>query len=136
MKQQENLTPVPDEAIIRQHADMVYRLAYAQTRSKSDADDIFQEVFLRYIQRKPDFVSEEHCKAWFLRVTVNCAKKHWESWWFRHTAPLEESIPFQDPITTALPLPAGSMAGYTSRLPPVSAHHVMHRSSSASAFFM
>lgn len=102
MKQQENLTPVPDEAIIRQYADMVYRLAYAQTRSKSDADDIFQEVFLRYIQRKPDFACEEHCKACFLRVTVNCAKKHWGSWWFRHTAPLEESIPFPDPEESRL----------------------------------
>lgn len=102
MNQQENLTPVPDETIIRQYADMVYRLAYAQTRSKSDADDIFQEVFLRYIQRKPDFASEEHCKAWFLRVTVNCAKKHWGSWWFRHTAPLEESITFPDPEESRL----------------------------------
>ncbi|MFR8012509.1 MAG: RNA polymerase sigma factor [Clostridia bacterium] len=102
MNQQENLTPVPDETIIRQYADMVYRLAYAQTRSKSDADDIFQEVFLRYIQRKPDFASEEHCKAWFLRVTVNCAKKHWGSWWFRHTAPLEESILFPDPEESRL----------------------------------
>ncbi len=90
------------EDTIRRYADMVYRLAYAQTRSKSDADDVFQEVFLRYLQKKPHFDSEEHQKAWLLRVTVNCSKKHWSSWWFRHAVPLEDNIPFQEPLENDL----------------------------------
>lgn len=53
---------------------MVYRLAFAYARSKADADDIFQEVFLRYYRRAPAFQSEEHRKAWLLRVTINRAK--------------------------------------------------------------
>lgn len=101
VEQSQNHAP-PDEAVIRQYADMVYRLAYAQTRSRSDADDIFQEVFLRYLQKKPNFDSEEHRKAWLLRVTVNCAKKHWSSWWSRRTAPLEDAIPFPEPEEHAL----------------------------------
>lgn len=85
------------ESVIRQYADMVYRPAYAQTRSKSDADDIFQGVFVRYIRKKPTSFSEEHRKAWLLRVTLNCSKKRWGSWWLRHTVPLEESIPVDEP---------------------------------------
>lgn len=102
MEEQQVLTPESEEAVIRRYADMVYRLAYAQTRSRSDADDIFQEVFLRYIQKKPDFAVEEHRKAWLLRVTVNCSKKHWSSWWSRHAVPLEDTIPFEEPEETGL----------------------------------
>ncbi|WP_340162554.1 RNA polymerase sigma factor [Ruminiclostridium sufflavum] len=80
---------------MKKYADMVYRLAFAQVRSKSDADDIFQEVFLRYVRKKLVFESEEHRKAWLIRVTVNCTKKHWSSAWHRRTVPLEDSYPFE-----------------------------------------
>ena len=33
------------ETAIRQYADLVYRIAYAQTHQRCDADDLFQEVF-------------------------------------------------------------------------------------------
>ncbi|MCM1286588.1 MAG: hypothetical protein NC213_10410 [Acetobacter sp.] len=36
--------------VIKKYKNMVYRLAYAQMKNSSDADDIFQEVFLRYIK--------------------------------------------------------------------------------------
>ena len=64
------------ESVVNKYADMVYRLAFAQVRSKSDADDIFQEVFLRYVRSKPVFENEEHRKAWLIRVTVNCSNNH------------------------------------------------------------
>lgn len=62
------------DAALAQYGDTVYRLAFAYARSKADADDIFQEVFLRYYRRAPAFQSEEHRKAWLLRVTINRAK--------------------------------------------------------------
>lgn len=71
------------EQIIRYYADMVYRLAFARTGSKYDADDIFQEVFLRYVRSHPSFTSEEHRKAWLLRVTVNCSHQFFYA--FRRT---------------------------------------------------
>jgi len=71
------------EEIIKKYSDTVYKLAYAQMRNKSDADDIYQEVFIRFIRKKPRFESEEHAKAWFIRVTVNCCKKYWASSWFK-----------------------------------------------------
>jgi len=86
-----------EESVVKKYADMVYRLAFAQARSGSDADDIFQEVFLRYVRSRPVFESEEHRKAWLIRVTVNCAKKHWSSAWRRRTVPLEDSDTFELP---------------------------------------
>ncbi len=80
------------ETIIRTYADAVYRLAYSYSRNRADADDIFQEVFFRYLKKQPAFESPEHAKAWFLRVTANCSKSFLTSAWKRHTQPLEQDI--------------------------------------------
>ena len=63
------------EEVIRSFSPMVYRIAFARAGSKADADDIFQEVFLRYIKKQPDFRDGEHAKAWFIKVAVNCSRK-------------------------------------------------------------
>ena len=63
-------------AIIEKHSPAVYRLALSYTKNKSDAEDIMQEVFLRYIKKERQFDSDGHERAWFLRVTANCAKTH------------------------------------------------------------
>ena len=81
------------EPVIRRYSNMVYRLAFARTGNVSDAEDLYQEVFLRYLTRAPAFISEEHRKAWLLRVTVNCCKKLHTSFWRRHTTALSEAIP-------------------------------------------
>ncbi|UQT49308.1 hypothetical protein M5E87_05290 [Flavonifractor plautii] len=61
-------------AAVEQYGSTVYRLALAQTHSQADADDVYQEVFLRYVRAAPAFATEEHRKAWLLRVTINCCK--------------------------------------------------------------
>lgn len=63
------------ENVIRAYSDMVYRIAFARAGTKEDADDIYQEVFLRYIRKAPEFRDGEHAKAWFIRVAVNCSRK-------------------------------------------------------------
>lgn len=76
-------------SLIERYSAMVYRLAYSWTQNPTDADDITQEVFLRYIRRAPIFTSQEHEKAWLLRVTLNCAKSYSSSKW-RTYEPVEE----------------------------------------------
>lgn len=78
------------EKIINEYSRTVYKLAFAQTRNKNEADDIFQEVFLRYIRKKPAFESKEHEKAWFIRATINCCKNSWNAPFRKHTQPLEQ----------------------------------------------
>ncbi|WP_373166009.1 RNA polymerase sigma factor [Agathobaculum sp. Marseille-P7918] len=96
------MTAKTPEQLIYDYGNTVYRLAYAQTRSQHDADDIFQEVFLRVAQNRPVFDSESHEKAWILRVTLNCLKSHWRAAWRRHDVPLDERIPFPAPEERAL----------------------------------
>ena len=83
MKNELPFAAIDQESVIRQYADTVYRLAWAYVRNQADADDVFQEVFLRYVRRAPEFENEEHRKAWLLRVTINCAKSHLKKKHFR-----------------------------------------------------
>ena len=53
---------------------MVYRIACRYVQNPIDADDVFSEVFLAYFKKERTFESEEHRKAWLIRVTINCAK--------------------------------------------------------------
>lgn len=85
------------EEVIKYYSDMVYRLAFAKTGTRYDADEIFQEVFLRYLQKSPVFTSEEHRKAWLIRVTINCSKTFLTSIWRKRMAPLDKGIIFETP---------------------------------------
>jgi len=82
------------EDVIAEYSDLVYRLALSQMKNKSDADDIFQDVFFRYVRKQPQFESKDHQKAWFIRVTVNCCKSMHTSVWRKRMVPLDESMPY------------------------------------------
>lgn len=62
------------EEVVRTYSDMVYRIAFRYAGNPTDAEDIYSETFLSYFKRERDFESEEHRKAWLIRVTINAAK--------------------------------------------------------------
>ena len=84
------------EEVIQHYYKMVYRLAFARTGRREDAEEITQEVFLRYLHKAPEFTSEEHRKAWLLRVTVNCCNSILRSFWRRQVGELTEDVPFEE----------------------------------------
>lgn len=78
------------EAAIDRYADMVYRLALSQMKNRTDADDLFQEVFVRLVSNVEKLESWEHVKAWLIRVTINCAKKHFDLYWNKNVDYIED----------------------------------------------
>lgn len=98
----EALADIPVDEIVSRYGDTIYKLAFFQMRNRPDADDIFQEVFFRYIRRKPVFENEVHRKAWFIRVTINCCKNAQTSGWRKKTVPLEDTIVFEQPAENEL----------------------------------
>ncbi len=64
-----------DEEMVKTYSDMIYGVAMRYVRNRADADDVYSDVFYRYFRRERKFDSEEHRKAWLLRVTVNAAKE-------------------------------------------------------------
>lgn len=60
--------------ILQTYGDMLYRTAYLLLGNPHDVQDVLQEVLLRYMEKKPVFLSQDHEKAWLLRVASNCCK--------------------------------------------------------------
>lgn len=54
-----------------QYTNTVYRVAVHNTRCKSDAEDVTQEVFVKLLESSKKFKDGEHLKAWLIRVTIN-----------------------------------------------------------------
>lgn len=84
-----DLTQEQRTQVVERWGDMVYRLALARTASVPDAEDVFQEVFLRYFRHEEKFHSDEYRKAWLLRCTLNRCKSLLSSPWRRRIVPLE-----------------------------------------------
>ena len=75
---------------IERYADMVRRLCFVHLKNQADTEDIFQTVFLKYVLYRGEFESEEHEKAWFIRVTVNACRDLLRSFFRSRTVPQEE----------------------------------------------
>ena len=58
------------------YMDTVFRLAFNYTKSRSEADDITQDVLIKLYHTDKAFDSEKHIKHWLIRVTINECKKH------------------------------------------------------------
>lgn len=64
----------PDiERAMRAHGDAVWRACLLYLRP-CDAEDIFQDVFLKFALREAPFDNVGHEKAWLLRVAINACK--------------------------------------------------------------
>lgn len=56
------------------HGDTVYRLALCRLQNAADAEDVYQDVFLRLLGQAAEDWDGEHLKAWLLRTALNrCA---------------------------------------------------------------
>lgn len=89
----EEARPVDDaERLVSEYADQLFRIAYCYMKNRSEAEDAVQTAFLRYLEKRPVFESEEHQKAWLIRVTVNICRNRLRSFWFRKTTALTENL--------------------------------------------
>lgn len=83
----------PVHETIRKYSDMVYRLAFARTQNRFDAEDIYQDVFMKLFSQERNFESEEHKKAWLIKTTVNMSVNLLKSAWRRYTVCESENLP-------------------------------------------
>ena len=71
------------------HMDTVFRVAFSYMKSRTDADDITQNVLIKLYHAKTEFESDDHVKHWLIRVTINECKKALLSHW-RRSEPIED----------------------------------------------
>ncbi len=78
------------EAAYDKYADMLYRIALSDLGNTHDAEDAVQEAFVAYFSYKGSFDSEEHRKAWLIRVLINKVRDELRRKKVRAFTPLDE----------------------------------------------
>lgn len=77
------------ENTVKKYADMVFRIALNECKNREDAEDMVQNTFLKLLQNKKAFDSEEHQKHWLIRVTINECRSLFASPWRQKTQSLD-----------------------------------------------
>ena len=78
--------------VIEQYSDTVRRICMVHLKNYADTEDIFQNVFLKYVLSSVSFENEEHEKAWFIRVTINACKDLLKSFFRTRTISIDEIV--------------------------------------------
>ena len=78
------------QTLAETYRDRLFAAAFQVCGNAADAEDAAQEALLRYHISEKQFESEQHIRAWLLRVAINCAKNVSRSFFRRNTVPLED----------------------------------------------
>lgn len=62
------------QKVVERFATPLYRLAYSYCGAHADAEDVVQEVFLKYLRDPPSCDDEQKLRAWLMTVTANKCK--------------------------------------------------------------
>lgn len=79
------------EKAFNNYSDMLYRIALSHTGNHEDAQDVTQDVFLKYI-RHGNLHDDEHERAWLIRVTINACRDLIRKNKHRVHEPLEDNM--------------------------------------------
>lgn len=78
----------------------LFAVAFNICKNTQDAEDIVQDTFVQYYTTKKEFESEQHIRAWLIRVAVNKAKNVTRTFWRRNKVSIEdymETLVFETP---------------------------------------
>lgn len=82
----------PVEMLVESYRSNLYAASFSVTKNAQDAEDVVQDTFIQYLSQKKEFESEQHIRAWLLRVAINKAKNKNNTFFRKNTLPLEDYI--------------------------------------------
>lgn len=74
---------------VDEYADMIKRVCFYHLKNQTDTEDVFQNVFLKYMTYEGSFADQEHEKAWLLRVAINACKDYLKNFFRRNVVSFE-----------------------------------------------
>lgn len=74
---------------VDEYADMIKRVCFYHLKNQTDTEDVFQNVFLKYMTYEGSFADREHEKAWLLRVAINACKDYLKNFFRRNVVSFE-----------------------------------------------
>ena len=105
------------DELYSQFATDVLRVSYYYLGDRQRAEDVMQDVFMRYLQNHPVLLAGRE-KAWLLKVALNRCRDLWRSAWLKRVVlghPAFELFPADDEIGRAAD--SISLAEAVNRLP-------------------
>lgn len=81
------------EKIIDEHADHLLRLAYFYVKNLQTAEDIVQEVFIKFSQC--DYEERGQLRAFLSTLTINQSKDYLKSWHYKKLRLQEKVFPMK-----------------------------------------
>ena len=81
------------ERVVERYSDSLLRLAMHHVKEQAQAQDIVQDVFLKYMKHTAAFTDEAHEKAWLYRVTINACNSYHRHWWQKMRSAMPLSLP-------------------------------------------
>lgn len=88
------------QELVERYQNSLYAVAFNVCKNQQDAEDDVQDTFLQYYNSKKEFESEQHIRAWLIRVAINKAKNMNLSFWRKNKTSLEdymETLVFETP---------------------------------------
>ena len=83
--------------IITKYADLVLRLCIVYLKNRADAEDAFQDIFIKLFKKNGEFNDEEHIKAWLIKCTTNHCKNILGSYWNKFRVSINDVVlPIED----------------------------------------
>lgn len=59
-----------EEAVVK-YSNMLYKICIVMLCNEQDVQDVIQDTFCKYLERKKPFANEEHEKAWLITAATN-----------------------------------------------------------------
>ena len=78
--------------ILDTYGDTILRYAYSYLHNRSDTEEVLQDTLIQFLKTRPVFESDEHEKAWLLRVAGNLCKNRLKYNSLRQTDELREEL--------------------------------------------
>lgn len=78
--------------ILDTYGDTILRYAFSYLHNQSDTEEVLQDTLIQFLKTRPVFESDEHEKAWLLRVAGNLCKNRLKYNSLRQTDELREEL--------------------------------------------
>lgn len=72
------------------YGNMLFRICMIYLGNKEDAEEAMQESFIKLMFKSPEFIDDQHEKAWLIRITTNVCKDMIRNIWRKRVVKMEE----------------------------------------------
>ena len=80
----------PINILIDKYKNNLFVIAFNICKNVQDSEDVVQDTFIEYISIKKEFETQQHIRAWLIRVAINKAKNKNRLFCRRNCLPLED----------------------------------------------